>query len=509
MRRISGILPLLPRLACMMLALGVGLPVGQAQDGPRSERAPDVLLDFERGGTVEPLEVELDREQYHLKVTAWFNRSTQSLHLSGTFQPKREWEAQARLSYQLYEPTGELLNWDGIRFEGREETGGERTVWFEIGMPILETQPWRRGLRVQFNAVVEGQYWFNEAHPEFVFPLVELKNIPVRDHYRAAWVWLPRVLPAQTQLRIPVSWHIGHRDEAASGFVASMDVERPDGEERVEAKRVEFADAMLHAGRASMWLPLGPLASGTLQARPGLVWDDVRWYHAEDWFGYQPVCVVPPLAYVAAAISASAFLVGAWIVAARWRRRIGRSMARGLVLLGGAWVALQLLITGYWIVIVILGIVAMAGRMRWTLPGSCTYAVTWSLVTFVELYWGRMSGVALVQPGATWLAVGGWALVLLPMVWIRPTWLRRTIATLVVAGWLGISTAAVVYYQFFQDFPSVENLLYAGQVGELGDSITSLVQQRHLIPFLVTVVAVLIGWKVPAADQRKTQIENT
>ena len=50
-------------------------------------------------------------------------------------------------------------------------------------------------------------------------------------------------------------------------------------------------------------------------------------------------------------------------------------------------------------------------------------------------------------------------------------------------GWVGFSVAAVVYHGFFQDYPSVENLLYAGQLGELGDSVFSLFEAHHLLPF--------------------------
>ena len=41
----------------------------------------------------------------------------------------------------------------------------------------------------------------------------------------------------------------------------------------------------------------------------------------------------------------------------------------------------------------------------------------------------------------------------------------------------------MVYHGFFQDYPSVENLLYAGQLGELGDSVFSLFEAHHLLPF--------------------------
>ena len=320
---------------------------------------------------------------------------------------------------------------------------------------------------------------------------MELVNLPLRDHYRPRWSWIPRFLPAQTRCLIPVSWDVVNRDEEASGFVASMDIEGPADGERVEATRVTFGGASSKRGRVRLWLPLGPLVSGALDARPGIVWEDVRWYRAEDWFAYQPVRVVPPLLYVAAAILVAGVLAGWWSWIARWRWRGIRFVGRLAALFGWVWLAAQLVISGYWIVIAILGAVVVAVRIPWKLAGTRAYVVAWLLLSFIEIYWGRLSGVAPVWRSATALAIAGWALLLLPLVWVRPAWLRRTITVSVVMAWLLVSTASVIYYQFFQDFPSVENLLYANQVGALGDSILALVEQRHLIPLLVAGAALL------------------
>ncbi|MCC5024295.1 MAG: hypothetical protein J6386_16560 [Candidatus Synoicihabitans palmerolidicus] len=121
-------------------------------------------------------------------------------------------------------------------------------------------------------------------------------------------------------------------------------------------------------------------------------------------------------------------------------------------------------------------------------------------MTFLELYWGRVSGVMAVPSFATLFSIAVWALGLAPVIWIPLRWL-------LAAGWLLTTTAAIMYHQFFQDFPSVENLLYANQVGTLGDSIRSLVEQRPLIPALVGGAMVTVLWWPRA--QRKIQTEKT
>ena len=145
------------RLVVAILGLFLGASFASAQAENRSVRTPDVRVDFERGGTAEPLIVELDRDAFHLSVSAWFDRSTQTLSLTGTLRSKVNLEPQARLSYQIYDEAGELLHWDGARFDWESSATTDRTTRFDMELPFLETQPWRRGLRIQFNAVVEGQ----------------------------------------------------------------------------------------------------------------------------------------------------------------------------------------------------------------------------------------------------------------------------------------------------------------------------------------------------------------
>ncbi len=485
------------------LLLGLAAATARAAEGGVG-RAADLRLDFSRATDGRAMEAGMEAPEYALAVRARFDPATQRLDVTGTYRVTEPLTEGAMLSYQVYDDAGELLLWDGARFAWSDDG---RSAEFVLTLPMVDEQPGLSSIRVQFNAVREGEFWYHERFPEVRFAAIELVNLPARDRYRAGWTWIPAVLPAQTRVVIPASWTIGYRNEERSGFAATLDVLDPAHEERTEARRLPFGAAAGDRRSVFRWLPMGAMQTGVVDMRPGLVWDDVRWYSAVDWFPYHRVRLIPPLLYVGLSLALATGLGLAWGWIRRWPIAWLRGAGRVVVLAGWAWLAANLVVTGYWMAVVLLGAVAGVRRRSWSRPGLPTYLVVWCMLAFIEIYWGRISGVARVRMSATLLSLAAWALVLLPLVFMRRRWLRRGLGIGAVLGWLIVSTAAVIYFQFFQDFPSVENALYARQVADLGDSIVSLVEQRHLIPVLVIAAAVLIWWWPNA--QRNTQRANT
>ncbi len=480
-----------------LLAGGLLSSVMAQQNLPTISRAADVRLDFARVRPGESLTARVDRPQYAITVEGRFNPATQDLLLNGTYEVPVPLAAGAKLSYQLYGDDGELLQWDGARLEW---DAARRKAVFALELPLMAKEPRRQSLRVQFNAVVDGEYWYHERFPEAVFGAIELVEVPRRDEYRPRWTWVPSILPAEMRCLIPAAWSIGYRDDEHSGYVASLDVVDAGHVERLDSRRVPFPEEGAGGKVALTWLPLSPLVPGQVEIRPGLVWDDVRWYDAEGWFAYQPVRVVPPLLYVGGAMGLAVLLGAAWWGVGRLPSGAGRIVGRVVLLGGWVWLGGQLVISGTWLVVAMLLAMMVTRRCTWQREGMHSYVVVWLTLAFIEVYWGRMSGIAPVRGSATVFSLGVWAVVLLPLMFMRRKWLRRSLGLAVMVGWLLISTASVIYFQFFQDFPSVENLLYAGQVGELGDSLTSLVEQRHLIPLLM-LGAALATWWWPRSEQ--------
>lgn len=231
----------------------------------------------------------------------------------------------------------------------------------------------RASVQVSFNAVVEGEYWYNNERPEIVFPRVVLCNIPVRDEYTPGW--MPFILPAQTLCRIPAWWTVTSRDEAYSGYVAVIDVIDPLGNTRVESKRVALPEARPRE-RTSAWLSMEPTTSGVLMIRPGLVWDRVRWYNADSWFAYREVRFVPPLAYVSGAIVAGVVWWWLWGLTGRWQRWRLWILSRTLLAVAAVWLGMNLVVSEYWVGPVALIVVQLTKVAKWKRTGMRTYMVS-------------------------------------------------------------------------------------------------------------------------------------
>jgi len=278
-----------------------------------------------------------------------YNESTQTLQISGVYQTNQPIDAASFLSYQIYDGMGELVLADGARFPWKETASGALQAQLDTGVPL---DPGKQALTIRFNAVVEGQYWYREEHPEIEFPELVLSGIPPRDHYLALWTYVPAVLPAQTRVRIPVWWNVGYRDIERSEFKGALDARDALTQQRIESERIPISTTGRSILGVLQWQTMEPLINGRALVRPGLVWDRVRWYNASSWFKYKKVRLVSPLWYLGTAILTA--------VAIKWvagrSRTITRPALRWLARIGvGAlaiWWGLNLVISSYWVVIV-------------------------------------------------------------------------------------------------------------------------------------------------------------
>jgi hypothetical protein len=342
--------------------------------------------------------------------------------------------------------------------------------------------------------------------------VLEIRGLPARDHYVPMAAWVPRFLPAGMRIRLPAWWRVEARDVSHSGYRPSIDMVRMDGETRVGSARVT-PEPMVERGAFVGLLPVVPQEPGELLVRPGLVWDGVRWYEAPDWYARQPVCFVSPLWYMAGLAAGGAILalLGAWCWRARWSRGM-HWLARGLHALGVGWWLLDVVASGFWMAGLCLGLTLALVRLRAWAPQTRVYALTWVFMVYVDYFWGHQFGglgkAAHVQVSATVFAAATWALLLLPLLAIRRLAWQVTVAGVITAGWWLATTVGVVYYEFFRDFPSVGDLFYAGQIGELGDSVAFLTSPGHWVPLVQWGLMVAVA-ATAAATQRKTQAENT
>lgn len=456
-----------------------------------------------RGGvraSVSPESVESD--DWSVDAEVEFSEPVPFLTVRGRVETSLPIEDRSFLSYNIFDESGDLILREGRRSAWQRTTDGGLAAEYEIEIPEVLNRPDLLGVSIRFDAVVEHEYWYRSQFPEISFPELRITNLPKRDHYETGWVWVPRYLPAGFGAKIPASFTVRFRDLELSQFVPALDVNSIDGLTRVPSRRIELIEPIETSFRG--WMPLDAQEVGTVMVRPGLVWEDVRWYTAAGWFERQPVTFVSPLLY---ALLVLIGIVGLWC-SWRWMGRIKHRNLRRLatvaaVLLAG-WFALHLMVSGFWLLAVSYVAIAICAR------GSIrvgTYGATWICFVFTELYWSQLQAGVAMASGGVWLSSAVWALLLLPLLAIPRARIGYSIALAVSLIWTVATFSSVIYFEFFQDYPSIENLVYAGQVGELGDSVFSLIEGHHLLPFFVWISGAVIYAAV--RRQRKTQIEKT
>lgn len=424
--------------------------------------------------------------------------------VKGRYVTRQAIEPTSLLSYHILDDTNEMLLREGRRFEWGQTTTGALRADFEIEIHQVLREPTLRSVRVGFDAVMEHQYWYRNQYPEIPFPEILITNLPRRDHYTPGWFWLPRFLPAGFAADIPAVFSVGYQADAKR-FVPALDVESTDtyisamrlsveypelgGLTRVPSKRIAMTEPLDQHYRG--WMPLESQDCGTLLVRPGLVWENVRWYRANDWFQPRPVTFISPYVYVVI-VWIFGMVLGWWFtrvdrIKQPWRRRTAGALWALFLL----WFTAQMWVSGFWMVALLWAVLwwGNAGVERGN--ATRTYVLSWVWMVFLEGYWGRLEASAGTTVGGLWISIAGWAILLLPLLIIRQRHVRSMVALGGTLVWTIATIVGVVYFEFFRDFPAVESLLYAAQIGELGDSIISLVQPAHALPLVVWTLGML------------------
>ena len=488
-----------------LVVVGLGMLVGSSSMSAQSAAGFEVSADFGGDSAKKISHRGNELGGWSLDAVVEYHAKVPRIEVRGSYVTQQDFDSTSQLSYRIFDNEGTVLLAEGRRTDWTDVGAGELRAEFEIGIPQVHEYPTLGEVRIQFDAVVEHQFWYREKYPEMSFPEIRLTNIPARDHFSPGSVWVPRFFPAGFGAQIPARFSVSPVDSGGGDFVPALDVNTVDGAERVPSPRVE-RDELL-GNQFSGWMPMDAHAAGTVMVRPGMVWENVRWYEANDWFPRRAVTFVSPIIYTMVMVGFLLVLAWAWNRISQIERIVSRRSARvgwGLVV---AWFVGQMLMSGFWLVAGFFVVIGLLARSRQGWNPARTYAATWLYFGLVEFYWAQLeSSVGTVAAGL-WLSIAVWALLLAPLLLISRESARYMLAMVLTLSWTGLTFASVIYNQFFQDYPSIENMAYAGQLGELGDSVFTLIEQHHVLPILIWFLAAAIA--AAGRIQRKTQIEKT
>jgi hypothetical protein len=447
-----------------------------------------------------------DTPDYSIHGTVSYDYGLQRLVVRGEYVSSRKLADGARFSYQLYNDAGGLLEQDGPRFDLHARSDGKMAAQFEGDLPVSRW-PELTDITLWFNCVVEGQYWYRDKYPATAFPMLRLVNLPDRTLIRRLFSWAPKIIPAQTRCFLPVKWAALRQSGPPAQYLASAEVIARNDRKVVDQSRLQSRLSDFPRDGAWQWQEFNLPEPGKYDIRPGWVWNGVRWYNGYEQNPFVRVRAIGPLEYFLSVLLAAGLVGFAW----KGARRIGTTPVRWIVriLLAAAAssLAAMVLVNGYALLLGLL-LAAWAVRRRLVSPGVAVYAVTVAYIFFLEFYWGEMSGVMPYASTALAVSTGGMAFLLLPLLLIKSRALARGFALLFMGGSLLLTTGLVVYYQFFQDFPSARDLQYASQVGELGGSIQEMVGQIHFVPvvFALLLLGPLFFPGAPAGRKSATRL---
>lgn len=476
--------------------------------GATTDGASEVVVDFAEPAALTQRFAATGAPGWSLEGEAVYDRARQNLRVVGGYQTTQPIEPEAPLSYRMVDAAGEVLEEDGVRFAWAVAADGSRHTRFDLELPHILADPLLSDWTIEFNAVKEGEYWYRDRFPEMEFPVIAFANLPARDHFVPMATWVPRYLPAGFRVKIPAWFRVGQRDARFSAYRPSLDLTEEDPLIKVTSQRLEFST--LEAGAFWGVMPLGPQEQGVLLVRPGMVWENLRWYEASDWFPRERVEFISPLTYLLAAAGLALGGLGWGLLLRRIPHR-GWRWAAGLPLgFGALWWAGNLLISGFWSVALAVGLAGAAVWARLPAGRGAGYAFAWIFMVWMEVYWGTMVVAVGIQGSALVFSAATWAILLLPLLLIPSRRWSWAVGVLLSAIWVVATVVAVSYHEFFFDFPSVSDLLYAGQIGELGDSVGALWSPLYGVPLGVWGLMVLsTGAGLIFSGRPKSKRQNT
>lgn len=430
--------------------------------------------------------------QVEVEGTVCFEPQTELLCIEGEYRSREDLDPLSRLSFQLYSGDRQLLEHDGNRFDWDGPTSdGVRRAPFRIECSIVGLPGRETSIRIQFNYVVEGGYWFRDKFPEVELPQLAVRCPERGERFGVLWAWIPPVLPRRTKVWLPTLVYarpVGR----ASQFQAELDVLRPDSDERIEVARIPLPreEGGLELVRYRFFANMD---GATVRMRPGFVWDKVIWYPNYAGNPYQRVRLVGPFTYLAGGTFLILLIGTGWVWV--WRRRPGmlRRSAIGVMLVASGATAFLLppsplmlfaafIAAFFWLQA---RIPAAAARLYWTL---------WLWLAAEELYWACFEELSRVQWSATLISVCGAAVLLLPLRLMRHPLCSALVGTVLLGFATLVVLSLTVYFSFFHDYPGLRDLMYSDQLGNLGDSLRVLLVQDQLLPCWLTVVACAGLW---------------
>ena len=147
--------------------------------------AADVVLDFDRQEQYAQT-IEANSEAgWAIRGAAVYDPTDQSLRVEGVYRSTQGIEPESLLSYRIRDENGAVLVEDGARFDWTVAADGSLESRFDLVIPQVSEEPLRTSWVVEFNAVMEGEYWYRDEFPDIGFAHIAFRGA------RSDSEWIP------------------------------------------------------------------------------------------------------------------------------------------------------------------------------------------------------------------------------------------------------------------------------------------------------------------------------
>ena len=409
--------------------------------------------------------------------------------LKGNYRTTQDLQAGAQLALQIYDETGNLLVRDLPRIP--LELDGEGSGIASLNQ-VYRPQDWGLGFIIenvilQFNYIQEGEFWYDIQYPEIELPSIKIEKVNALERFSIRWALIPRILPRDTYAYLPAVFLVRKSHEGDYFHDRSYEAFTLPDKLRQEQVRYAMESAWrLGEGRLLAVNSYKSQNTGSYLVRHGFVWDGVQWFEDTREDNLKKVWVVPASWYVLVLILVFGLLFYGWHQIGQFHSSTVRRLIRTLIILALVILTASVGTNIYGLILLVFVLGLWIATQQWS-KEIRLYLTVLLMLSILECCWSYLYGNSTVRFSGFLLSITTYAIFVSPIALVK----NRTFAIIAI---LMITVLAFsnyllldLYFDFFNDYPSLRVIGYASQVSNLTDSILHLFNDSHAVSLVIVV----------------------
>ena len=409
--------------------------------------------------------------------------------LKGTYRTTQDLQAGAQLAIQIYDETENLLVRDLPRIPFEWYGDGSRTASLN---QAYHTQDWGvkfniENIILQFNYIQEGEFWYDKQYPEIELPSIKIEKVNAIERFSIRWALIPRILPRDTYAYLPAIFLVRKNHEEDYFHDRSFEAFSLPGKLRQEQVRYAMESAWrLGEGRLLAVNSYKSQNTGSYLVRHGFVWDGVQWFEGTREDNLKKVWVVPASWYLLVLVLVFGLLFYGWHQMGQFHSSAVRRLIRSLIILALVILTASVGTNTYGLILLVFVLGLWVATQQWS-KEIRLYLTALLMLSVLECCWSYLYGNSSVRFSGFLLSIMTYAIFVSPIALVKNS--TFTIIAILMITVLAFSNYLLLdlYFDFFNDYPSLRVIGYSSQVSNLTDSILHLFNDSHAVSLVIVV----------------------